>query len=249
MQSVHRLPSCYKLASAALLNTCSELEQSSIPDTEHGIGTMLEKAKSIYATRLAICELLEINVPIPKSCSQFKPTERTSRMTGFKIPFTRSRKSAPNVQYQNYDDTTEKYVDRCAADLFSDGKWWTTYSNAKQNAIVMCHAMRAQLEKGMRLLWERSRILLANFVIDDSIDMFKVMADAVLKGSEGLSSAADEFKIFEDNWRATSDGMKAFHMALNDDFDNLRQKVAQHWSQMQNDAVDLSDRFNHMREV
>lgn len=148
VQSVKNLPSCYKVASAALLNSCSELDQSSKPDTEHGIGTMLEKAKSIYATRLAICELLETNVPIPQSCSPFKPTEHTGRMTGFRIPFTRSKNSAPNAQYQDYDDTTEKYLGRCTADLSLRPQWWTTYSNAKQSALFMCHAMRAQLEKG-----------------------------------------------------------------------------------------------------
>lgn len=79
--------------------------------------------------------------------------------------------------------------------------------------------------------------------------MFEMMADAVLKGSEGLSRAADGFKVFEDNWKITTDGMQAFHMAMNDDFEDLRHKVAQHWSEMQNDAAHLSNRINHMREV
>ncbi|GAB7349381.1 hypothetical protein MBLNU459_g8506t1 [Dothideomycetes sp. NU459] len=231
MQSVQNIPSCYKMASAALLNSCSELDQSSILNTETGTGTMLEKAKTIYATRLAICELLEAKVPIPDSCSQFRPSERTGRMTGFRIPFVRSKFSAPNTQYQHYDDTTEKFLDSCTADLHSEPQWWTSYSNAKQNAVVMCHAVRAQLDK------------------DDSVEMFSLMADAVLKGSEGLSDAANKFKAFEENWKATTDGMKAFHMALNDDFDELRLKVAQHWSNMENSAVDLGDRIRHMRET
>ena len=150
IRTVEALPACNKVASAALLHSCSGLDESATSSDRDnaGINDLLEESKSIYATRLAVCELLEAANAVPDACSAFVPTKKTTRKRGFKGIFGAKETSQPVVHYQDYDEATERDLKRCTVALGSKPQWWTSYSNARQNAVVMCHATRAQVEKG-----------------------------------------------------------------------------------------------------
>ena len=145
MHKVEKLPSCQKLASQALLNTCSELDHATSLATDKGIDVMLERSKSIYATRLAICELMDANANIPPSCSPFRPIEQASKYNGFRGFIVNGRFTKPTAP-RSFDDSGD--LDHCSASLSSNPVWWTSYSNARQNAVLLCHSMRAELDKG-----------------------------------------------------------------------------------------------------
>jgi hypothetical protein len=145
MHKVEKLPSCQKLASQALLNTCSEIDHATSLKTNQGIDVMLERSKSIYATRLAICELMDANANIPPSCSPFRPVEHASKFNGFRGFIVNGRFTKPAAS-SSFDDSRD--LDQCSASLSSNPVWWTSYSNARQNAVLLCHSMRAELDKG-----------------------------------------------------------------------------------------------------
>lgn len=149
MQSVDKLPSCNYIASRALINSCSQLDQSSTTGHGEGLDIILDQAKAIYGARLAVCELLEANSPVPSTCSAFKPNPRNTRKQGFRGFFSSHGPSTPVALYEIYDEETAKHLKTCSASLASKPQWWTSYSNARQNAVAMCHAMRAEVEKGV----------------------------------------------------------------------------------------------------
>lgn len=150
MATVEKLPSCNRVASAALLNSCSGLDSSALTEAESDKGSdlLLGEAKAIYAARLAVCELLEANTEIPQACSTFVPTKKNTRKQGIRGFLTPNGVTAPVVHYLYYDEVTDRHLKQCSAALGSKPQWWTSYSNARQNAAVMCHAMRADVEKG-----------------------------------------------------------------------------------------------------
>lgn len=145
MHKVEKLPSCQKLASQALLNTCSEIDHATSLATNKGIDVMLERSKSIYATRLAICELMDANANIPPCCSPFRPVGHASKFNGFRGFIVNGRFTKPTAP-RSFDDSRD--LDQCSASLSSNPVWWTSYSNARQNAVLLCHSMRAELDKG-----------------------------------------------------------------------------------------------------
>lgn len=145
MNKVEKLPSCQKLASQALLNTCSEIDHATSLATDKGIDVMLERSKSIYATRLAICELMDANAVIPASCSPFRPVENDSKFNGFRGFIVNGYFTKPTTQHK-FEDHGD--LDQCSASLSSNPVWWTSYSNARQNAVLLCHSMRSELDKG-----------------------------------------------------------------------------------------------------
>jgi hypothetical protein len=156
MHKVEKLPSCQKLASQALLNTCSEIDHATSLATNKGIDVMLERSKSIYATRLAICELMDANANIPSSCSPFRPVEHASKFNGFRGFIVNGRFTKPTTP-RSSDDSRD--LDQCSASLSSNPVWWTSYSNARQNAVLLCHSMRAELDKGRSRHIVSTRIL------------------------------------------------------------------------------------------
>ena len=89
----------------------------------------MDDLKSVYATRLAICELRSAGAPIPPKCESFAP-------------------ALNNDKGKAYDKGDNRDLSHCLKSLESRPQWWTSYSNNKQNAIVMCRAARVEIEKG-----------------------------------------------------------------------------------------------------
>lgn len=177
LENVDKLPSCNKLASAALVNSCSQLDHSSTLSSDQGVQALLDKAKSIYSTRLAICELIEVGARIPDVCSPFKPTDALVPQTGIRGFFNRNGPTRPVGEYKLYDEETAKHLETCASALSKEPQWWTSYSNAKQNAIVICQAMRAEVEKGNVPPFPRC-------LFSPSADIFDRRCDCILQAHD-----------------------------------------------------------------
>ncbi|KAI4765279.1 hypothetical protein E4T52_00077 [Aureobasidium sp. EXF-3400] len=224
MHKVEKLPSCQKLASQALLNTCSEIDHATSLATNKGIDVMLERSKSIYATRLAICELMDANANIPPSCSPFRPVEHASKFNGFRGFIVNGRFTKPTTP-RSFDDSRD--LDQCSTSLSSNPVWWTSYSNARQNAVLLCHSMRAELDK------------------DDMVEKLKLMFEAVMEAANVMSDTTEEHQAFERQWSEMGKNMQSFHLALNSDLD-IQNRIVEQWAKFQNDLYDLGDNIHNM---
>ena len=120
-------PSCNRIAASMLLDSCHSID-GSIQDAE----TSFEDARSIYAAQLAMCEIVSAESPIPDSCRSL-------------IPVLDSKVHQPLPQ----KSIRKGQLSQCLQSLESRPQWWTSYSNSRQNAVVMCQAARVDIEKGM----------------------------------------------------------------------------------------------------
>lgn len=132
LNSMRSSPSCHQLAASRLIVSCQSVtgQGSSIRDF-----TILDKVKSLYSARLGICELREAGAAVPSECSPlFTPQVRDPRSTRCDL-----------------GDVCSYQLDSCLKVLESKPQWWTSYSNNRQNAAVLCQASRTEIEKDERL--------------------------------------------------------------------------------------------------
>lgn len=110
--------SCHRAAAAHLLVTCkavgSELAE------EPGKHELLERAKSVYAVRVAVCETGEGRAAVPLTC---KPV--------LNIPQRLTRE---------IDVVSGKALGLCLEALMNEHYYWTSYSNNRQDANTLCQA-------------------------------------------------------------------------------------------------------------
>ena len=120
-------PSCNRVAASTLLDSCHSIDGSR-QDAE----ISFEDARSIYAAQLAMCEIASAESSIPHSCRALVP------VLGSKVHESVTQESIRKAQ-----------LSQCLQILESRPQWWTSYSNSRQNAVVMCQAARVDIEKGM----------------------------------------------------------------------------------------------------
>lgn len=131
-------PSCNRLAASTLLSSCQDID-GTVRDAEG----FLDNIKSVYAARLAMCEISSTGLTIPLECEPLKPVigqvgprnlKRTSDKEKAKLG---DRKSIKKHQ-----------LSQCLQSLESRPQWWTSFSNGRQNAVVMCQAARVDIGRG-----------------------------------------------------------------------------------------------------
>lgn len=215
MRDVEKLPSCNKIASQALLNSCSALESPESAESEQrGPDMMLDETKSIYAARLAVCELSGARATVPEGCTSFLPNSHTGKKTGLRGFIGLNRLSAPTTSYDHYGDVTEHSLDKCLGALESKPQWWTSYSNSRQNAVVMCHAMRSEVEK------------------DEQLHLYKVLAGLTNDITGSLAGSKREFQIVRDAFGDLSNNVRQFHLDLYNEQQEKQAEVARFWTAM-----------------
>lgn len=129
---------CTRLATSTFLTSCQEIESSE---------NLLDEVKSVYAARLAVCELLEAGTTVPSQCSPFIPTGSSKRDGVMTSYFTRTKR-APATDTGRFEKVNTTKLVYCLQGLGSRPQWWTSYSNARQNAVVICQAVRGDIERG-----------------------------------------------------------------------------------------------------
>jgi hypothetical protein len=171
LESMKSSPSCSKIAATKLLTSCQSL---SAPENsqESDIMTTLDQIKSIYAVRLALCELTGAGTPIPMACAP--------------LHIATNRPNTANSQ--NIEDSTLSTVlQSCLNTLESRPQWWTSYSNSRQNALVICQAARIEVEKEEMLNLHQS-------LVENMANMNKGLQDAL----RNASFEGDRHKAFVD---------------------------------------------------
>lgn len=150
LESMRSSPSCNRMAATRLVTSCQSI--GSKADRNEADNYMaLDHVKSLYAARLAICELNGAGASVPPPCLSVTVTPPQKK--GF-LGFSTKGKSQTTVVDSMPADTLES----CLRSLESRPQWWTSYSNSRQNAVVICQAARIEIEKEELLELHRSTV-------------------------------------------------------------------------------------------
>ena len=109
---------CHQAAAAQLLITCKTVGANVAQD--EGKHELLERTKSVYAVRVAVCETGEGKAAIPPACI---PILDIPQRLEHEIDVVNSRTLAP-----------------CLGALMAEHYYWTSYSNNRQDANTLCQA-------------------------------------------------------------------------------------------------------------
>lgn len=240
IRSVQELPSCNKMAAAALIHSCATLEtpiQKADADFAPGSDLLLDESKKIYAARLAVCELHDAKVTVPRQCQPFLPTARSAKKRSFRGLFTKNGPTQPHISYPEYEALTEENLDTCLSALhdYGSGQGWTSYSNNKKNAVAMCHAVRGELEK------------------DEQIHLFKVLASTTADIEHAFSLSKQEWDAFRANFQELKSGMRQFYVDIYDKDTERQQAAATLWAeaerQMQEGLNGMMHSVNNLQQA
>jgi uncharacterized protein YoxC len=194
--SMQTAPTCTRMAASHLMNECKLLENA--PDfAKSRPEAYLDNVKTEYAAKLAVCELLSAqpNSPIPPpNCDILVPTSRACSNRG---TWWYSRPDSTGNQKQCYPDIKEYQYVQCLKTLQSSPQYWTSFSNARQNAVVMCQASRDAIER------------------ENHLETFKNLTQVMSAVSSAMQKSTDEYealikdqKQFADEVRETQDRFK-----------------------------------------
>ncbi|OQO13258.1 hypothetical protein B0A48_01486 [Cryoendolithus antarcticus] len=211
------------------MDTTAEAEDNTNP---RGPDTVLDEAKSIFATRFAICEIAEVKAAFPPECTAFIPTEQNAKKKGFLGKLTAQGPFHSTVNYPVYEATTGRDLDICRSALETRAQWWTSYSNSRQNAVSLCHAVRGEVEK------------------DEQLHLHKILAETTADLGETLRQSKQEA---EDATQAFHDlviNVRQFHFDLTAEDELMQAKVKQLWDDFSGTMHDgVEDLMQGMRKL
>ncbi|GAB1195175.1 hypothetical protein APSETT444_004429 [Aspergillus pseudonomiae] len=141
-------PSCNRIAASRLVTSCQFVREKT-HNVDSETYRVLEHTRSLYAARLAICELEGAGAHIPNACLPVTiPPPQKKGIFGFSL-----RRGIP---VNGVDPIPVQLLESCLKSLESRPQWWTSYSNSRQNAFVICQAARIENEKEELLDLHRS---------------------------------------------------------------------------------------------
>ncbi|EGC49326.1 nuclear membrane fusion protein Kar5 [Histoplasma capsulatum var. duboisii H88] len=135
----------------------------------------LDNLKALFAARLAVCELIGAGAAIPEQCSP--------------ILISHSTYGHPGEQ----DQVQPSRLEPCLRSLESRPQWWTSYSNSRQNAAVMCQAARTEIEREHDLKRYRKLIDITS-ILNDSLNQTLTTAAMEASRQRGFLEVVDEMR-------------------------------------------------------
>jgi hypothetical protein len=181
LRSLTDKPECYKTATHQLITSCQSIRE----DTLHPKPSLedLEKRKSIFAARLAICELREANANTPPQC---KPILSSSVAA---YGGSSSSPSQPSADQQVRDDELRA----CLRALEAKPQSWTSYSNNRQHAALLCDVSRNQIIK------------------DEALSLFHLLIGLGPDFVQALSDAFQHANLLQEAQTAFAKAFKDLH--------------------------------------
>ncbi|OJI83081.1 hypothetical protein ASPTUDRAFT_31108 [Aspergillus tubingensis CBS 134.48] len=183
LQSMQTLPSCHQMAVSKLVTSCQSIGGKSDKPDPHTF-TTLEHIRSIYAARLAICELSEAGAAVPTSCHPI-----TMRLPQKKGLFGLS--TGYKTHFDAAETVSKRHLESCLRSLESRPQWWTSYSNSRQNAVVICQAARFENEREEIIELHRS-------IIEGTIKLDHGLQEALKVAATGFSQYKEFLQSVED---------------------------------------------------
>ena len=137
LDSLQTSPSCIRLATSTLLTSCQTFDDQHTSSTE----PTLDDTRSLYAARLALCEISGAGLNIPAECELLHLANDSDVKQQHHQRMGGGQSNSPHR-------FGTRQIRECLQSLESRPQWWTSYSNSRQNAAIMCQAARADIEKG-----------------------------------------------------------------------------------------------------
>lgn len=151
LDTIRSLPSCHRLAASKLVSSCKGMDGAGAQSSDSY--EALDRVRSVFGARLAICELDGSGASIPPACLPLMappPQPKAPRYL-----FLNKPKQEPKQDTQ-VDDYPKELLMPCLMALESRPQSWISYSNSRQNAMVICQAARMEKEKEDLLNLHRS---------------------------------------------------------------------------------------------
>ncbi|KAJ5785275.1 uncharacterized protein N7503_010487 [Penicillium pulvis] len=161
LDSMRSSPSCHRIAATKLVSSCQEMGgKEAITREQYDV---LDQTRSVYAARLAICEIEEAGSSTPTQCLPLTvaPVEAKLRFN-FMAKAKQSKSAA--TEYP------KEVLEICLRTLESRPQWWISYSNNRQNAMVICQATRMETDKDELLNLHRS-IVNSNVKLNEGLQL------------------------------------------------------------------------------
>ncbi|KAL8905294.1 MAG: hypothetical protein Q9207_002727 [Kuettlingeria erythrocarpa] len=230
LDSLKTSPSCNRLAASTLIQSCR-----SIDGTTSAAEELQEDVKSIYAAQLAICEINGAGSRPPGTCESFLPDKhlQLSRKLTHSSDKTGGAASA-----------LKRKLGSCLQSLEARPQHWTSYSNNRQNAVVMCQAARIQIEKD-------NVINLHKAMVDTASDADIALRRAVNAANEGLirqEEFSKEVRRFQDqvmqDFKVSKVETQSFIGSLLKQVDGVLQTVTRRLFDKVNDIESEANKVN-----
>ncbi|KAJ5915784.1 hypothetical protein N7454_010925 [Penicillium verhagenii] len=208
LDSMKSSPSCHRIAATKLVTSCQEMGGKEAKGRDEY--EILDQTRSVYAARLAICELEGAGSSTPPQCRPLTvpPVEQRNRL------FFMGRSKQPEISSSEYP---KEVLELCLKTLESRPQWWISYSNNRQNAMVICQAARMESEKDELLNLHRS-IVDSNVKLNEGLQIALQKAATESARNEGFFQAVQALqdKLLVDLERNDSAFQRFFAKLLRD---------------------------------
>ncbi|KAI4909879.1 uncharacterized protein J4E92_010495 [Alternaria infectoria] len=203
--SMQTAPTCTRMAASHLMNECKLLEHA--PDfAKSRPEAYLDNVKTEYAAKLAVCELLSaqpVNPTPPANCDILVPASRHCGKGG---SWWHARPEVPSEK-QCYPDFKEYQYTQCLKSLQSTPQYWTSFSNARQNAVVMCQASRDVIER------------------ENHLEIFKNLTQVLGDVTSNMQKTTEEYESLIREQRQYSEEARDSHQQLKEDIQAVQEKA------------------------
>ena len=220
--SMQTAPTCTRMAASHLMNECKLLEHA--PDfAKSRPEAYLDNVKTEYAAKLAVCELLSaqpMNPTPPANCDILVPASRHCGKGG---SWWHARPEVPSEK-QCYPDFKEYQYTQCLKRLQSTPQYWTSFSNARQNAVVMCQASRDVIER------------------ENHLEIFKNLTQVLGDVTSNMQKTTEEYESLIREQRQYSEEARDSHQQLKEDIQAVQEKAV-------TTVGALDDKFRTFMEV
>lgn len=204
--SMQNAPTCTRMAASHLMSECKLLEHA--PDfAKSRPEAYLDNVKTEYAAKLAVCELLSAqpNNPVPPTnCEMLVPTSHACSRRG---TWWYSRPETTVNEKQCYPEIKEYQYTQCLKTLQSSPQYWTSFSNARQNAVVMCQASRDAIER------------------ESHLETFKNLTQVMGAVSSAMKRSTEEYEALIKNQKQFADEVRKTQARFKEDVHAVQRKA------------------------
>ncbi|KAF9700160.1 hypothetical protein EKO04_001600 [Ascochyta lentis] len=202
--SMQTAPTCTRMAASHLMNECKLLEHA--PDfAKSRPEAYLDNVKTEYAAKLAVCELLSAQPPSnaipPLHCDILVPSSRACSKGGW------WSQAPTESDKQCYPEYKEYQYSQCLKTLQSSPQYWTSFSNARQNAVVMCQASRDAIER------------------ENHLETFKNLTQVMGAVSSSLKHTTDEYATLLHDQKQFADELRESQSQFKKDVSAVQEKA------------------------
>jgi hypothetical protein len=165
----------------------------------------LDSVKTEYAAKLAVCELLSTQPPNsavpPMHCDILVPSSKACVKGGW------WHHTQPDTDRQCYQTYKEHQYRQCLKTLESSSRYWISFSNARQNAVVMCQASRDAIEREIHL------------------ETFKNLTQVLGAVSSNIEKTNDEYELLIKEQKHFAEDLRATQVQLAHDVQAVQKKA------------------------